>query len=194
MWPWKTIGQLPSAFPGTHLLWWDFFFCVPLWTSAYQRNTNIFLCLLMLTIVYAAIPFVFIQNCQPSVFPACSVNAHKSNVAGLKEPTKSSLVLRMWRKVEADLNCHPQSKPVKKTACGWYNDLCLLDGAIFLLSSGIQWEKVQRICTCNIPTLNLKWVSKNVVNRILLNVKAYPPLLYPSLSALEPWAFFDLLS
>lgn len=65
------IGQPPNAFTGTHLLWLDFFFYMAVWTSAYQRNTNIFLGLVMLTIVYAAIPFVFIQNCQPSVFPTC---------------------------------------------------------------------------------------------------------------------------
>lgn len=136
MWPWKTIGQPPSTFPGTHLLWWDFFFCMPLWTPAYQRNTNIFLCLLMLTIVHAAIPFVFIQNCQPSVFPACSVNTYKSNVAGLKEPTRRSLVWRMWRKIEVDLNCHHQSKPVKKQLAGdTMTSVCL----VVLFSSSLRY-------------------------------------------------------
>lgn len=93
----RLLDKQPSAFPGTHLLWLDFFFCVPVWPPAYQRNTHIFLCLLMLTIVYAAIPFVFIQNCQPSVFPACSVNTYKSSIAGLREPTRSSSAVRMWR-------------------------------------------------------------------------------------------------
>lgn len=47
----------------------------------------------------------------------------------------------------------------------------------FPLSSGAQWENAWRIYTRNIPARNLKWVNKNVVSGILLNVKTCPLFL-----------------